>query len=292
MRQQTRPSHRAPRRGGAAAGSALGLMVLSALAPARGADLPPPPRETAPVAIGGGWYLRADFTESMPLRPTDATLPDPSDPGMPPLVRRTLSPEPGYGGGVGYRIAPWLRVDATFDQREATRYSAYSSRTNFLTGYNVEAGRLGVLTGLVNVYADLGTWWGLTPYIGGGIGFAQTDFRRGYTQTTCLIDACDGGPGAGARPAVVRPNRSVTNLAWSLTGGVAYALGAGFSLDASYRYVSLGRAESGVDAYRFGSSLKDLAANEVRIGLRYAFSDGLPSLRGLPVVWSSGNPYE
>ncbi|KQO72551.1 porin [Methylobacterium sp. Leaf87] len=294
MTQQTRPSHRAHGRTCAAvAGSALTLMSLAALVPAWGADLlPPPPPEAAPVPIGGGWYLRADFTESFPLRPTDATLPDPNDPGMPPLVRRTLSREAGYGGGVGYRINPWLRVDATFDQRQDSTYSAYSSRTNFATGYNVEAGRLGALTGLVNVYADLGTWWGLTPYIGAGVGFARNEFRRGYTQTTCLIDACDGGPGAGPRPAVIRPNRSVTNLAWALTGGVAYELGAGFSLDASYRYVDLGRAESGLDAFRSGSSLKDLAANEVRVGLRYAFRDGIPSLQGLPTVWSSGNPYE
>ncbi|MCJ2083120.1 outer membrane beta-barrel protein [Methylobacterium sp. J-090] len=270
----------------------MSLTALPTLAPAWAADLLPPPPAPVPVEIGSGWYLRADFTESFFLRPTDATLPDPNDPGMPPLVRRTLGHEPAYGGGVGYRINTWLRVDATVDQRLAADYSAYSSRSNFATGYNVEAGRLGVLTGLVNVYADLGTWWGLTPYIGGGLGFAQKEFRRGYTQTTCLVDACDGGAGTGARPGVIRPNRSVTSLAWSLTGGVSYALGAGFSLDASYRYIDLGRAKSGLDTYGFGSRLKDLAANEVRVGLRYAFTDGFAGAHGMPTVWSSGNPYE
>ncbi|MDO9426128.1 MAG: outer membrane beta-barrel protein [Methylobacterium sp.] len=285
--------HRRPsRRASTLAIAALSLAVSPALAPAWGADLLPPPPAPVPVEIGSGWYLRADFTESFFLRPTDATLPDPNDPGMPPLVRRTLSHEPGYGGGVGYRVNNWLRVDATIDQRGASDYSAYSSRTNFATGYNVEAGRVGVLTGLVNVYADLGTWWGLTPYIGGGVGFAQKEFRRGYTQTTCLIDACDGSAGTGARPGVARPNRSVTSLAWSLTGGVSYALGAGFSLDASYRYIDLGRAKSGLDTYGFGSRLKDLAANEVRVGLRYAFADGFAGGHSLPTVWSSGNPYE
>lgn len=268
-------------------------LTLAFQTPVRSADLLPP--EPAPVAIGGGWYLRADFTESYLLRPTDAILPDLSDPGMPPLVRRTLGHEPGYGGGVGYRVTPWLRIDATLDQRMPAGYSAYSSRSNFATGYNVEAGRLGVLTGLVNVYADLGTWWGLTPYLGAGFGFAQKDFRRGYTQTTCLLDACDGNPGTGARTAVARPNRSVTDFAWSLTGGVSYALWAGLSLDASYRYVALGRAASGSDAYGGRTRLKDLAANEVRIGLRYTFADSigaLPSFRDMPVMRSGGNPYE
>ena len=296
MIQQTRPSHPAlPAMRAAFAGTTLLMASLMVQAPAQGADLAPPPLEAAVIPVGSGWYLRADFTESYLVRPKDATLPDPNDPGMPPLLRRSLSHEPGYGGGVGYRFTPWLRVDATIDQRLAATYSAYSSRSNFVTGYNVEAGRLGVLTGLVNVYADLGTWWGLTPYLGAGFGFAQKDFHGGYTQTTCVIDACDGNAGTGPRTAVARPDRSVTSFAWSLTGGVSYDLGAGFSLDASYRYVDLGRAKSGSDAFGQSSRLKDLAANEVRVGLRYAFADGLarlPSLQGLPVVWSSGNPYE
>ena len=36
------------------------------------------------IPVGSGWYLRADFTESYLVRPKDATLPDPNDPGMPP----------------------------------------------------------------------------------------------------------------------------------------------------------------------------------------------------------------
>ena len=243
---------------------------------ARAADLlPPPPPPVAVAPVGGGWYLRGDVTASAFERPRDATLPDANDPGMPPLVGLRLGTEPGFGGGVGYRVNEWLRVDATVDDRAPARFRAYSSRSNFATGYNVEAEKVDVLTGLVNVYADLGTWWGLTPYVGGGIGVADKAVHAAYTQTTCTQDACDGQPGTGPRTAVARPNRSVTSFAWALSAGLSYAITPGLSVDAGYRYVDLGRAKSGTDAYGGTSRLKDLAANEFRIGLRYQFAGGL-----------------
>lgn len=252
---------------------------------AQAADLlPPPPPEPLPVEIGGGWYLRADFTESYYDRPKDATLVDAANP-INPLVNLRLGRESGYGGGVGYKVNEWLRVDATVDQRAPSRFSAYSSGSNFVTGYNVEAGKLDVLTALVNVYGDLGTWWGLTPYIGGGIGIADKSFRKGYTQTTCILAACDGQAGTGTRDAVIRPDRSVASLAWALMAGVSYEIGAGLSLDASYRYVDLGRAKSRPDAFGFDSRLKDITTSEFRIGLRYLFAGGPGSFS------SSADPY-
>ncbi|WP_244472835.1 outer membrane protein [Methylobacterium sp. Leaf104] len=256
--------------------------------PALSADLLPPP-PAAPVVIGDGWYLRVDATVSDYAKPRDASHP-PS--GSPPLLRMDFETVPGYGGGIGYRINNWLRVDATIDQRNPSRYTAYSSGSGFVTGYNVEAGQIDILTGLVNVYADLGTWWGLTPYIGGGIGFADKGFGKAYTQTTCTVDSCDGNAGTGVRDAVRRPSRSVTSLAWALTGGVSYEIGGGLSLDTSYRYVDLGRAKTGLDAFGFDSRLKDLASHEVRVGLRYSFAGGPGRLAGLPIPSLNRNPYE
>lgn len=42
-------------------------------------------------------------------------------------------------------------------------FRAFSSRSNFVTGYNINAGGFDVLAGLVTIYADLGTFLGLTP---------------------------------------------------------------------------------------------------------------------------------
>ena len=270
-------------------------LLLVGIGHAAAADLAlPPPPVAPPVEVGGGWYLRADFTEAAYGRPHDDTRASANDPGMPPLVGLRLSDAAGGGGGVGYRINPWLRVDATIDQRGPARYHASSSRSNFATGYNVEAAQVSALTGLVNVYADLGTWWGLTPYVGAGIGFSDMGVARGYTQTTCTIEACDGNPGTGPRTAATRPSRAVGSFAWALTGGVSYAIGGGFSVDAAYRYVDFGRAKSGLDAYGAGTRLKDLAANEFRLGLRYELggSGGLDGLGGLPnLAGIDGNAY-
>ncbi len=267
-----------------ASGTILGILAGAVSGPATAADLlppppPPPPMQAAPVAIGSGWYLRGDFTQTWYEHPRDNAIPDPNDPGMPPLVGLRLSPEGGYGGGVGYQINPWLRVDATIDQRAASSFRGYSSRSIFETGYNLEAGKVGVLTGLFNVYADLGTWYGFTPYVGAGVGFADKRMSRNYTQTTCIIDDCDGTPGTGPREPAFRANHSVMTFAWALTAGVSYEVGAGVSLDAAYRYIDLGSIRSGLDSYGGLTRLKDLSANEFRVGLRYRFADSLlPSI--------------
>lgn len=262
---------------------ALAATVLACAAPglARAADLlppPPAPPAVAPVEIGTGWYLRGDFTQSWFADPKDAV---PPAPGINPFLGLRMSPAGGYGGGIGYRIFPWLRVDATIDQRGDSHFRALSSGKGVDQGYNIEAGTIDVLTGLVNVYADLGTWYGFTPYVGAGLGFADKAMRGNYTQTTCVVERCDGLPGAGPRDAVARPDHAVTGFAWALTAGLSYDIGAGFTVDAAYRYVDLGRAKSGLDAFGYGTRLKDLSANEFRIGLRYTFSNlftpGLPS---------------
>ena len=267
------------------------LLLAAGLGQAQAADLlprtppPPPPPEVVPVEIGSGWYLRGDYTHASYGRLRDDTRPDPNDPNVPPLVGLRVGEAEGYGGGIGYRINPWLRVDATIDQRVDSRFRAFSSRSNFVTGANIETGRVDALTALVNVYADLGTWWGITPYIGAGVGVADIGTNRAFTQTSCYVDACDGAPGTGPREQVKRPGRSVASFAWALTGGVSYALGNGFSLDAAYRYVDLGKIRTGVDSYGYGSRLKDLSASEFRIGLRYDFAS-LPQLARI-----GGNPY-
>jgi len=272
-------SHRLALAATLATGTLLGVLTGSLASPAAAADLlpppPPPPVQVEPVAIGSGWYLRGDFTKSWYDHPRDDAILDPNDPGMPPLVGLRLSSEAGYGGGVGYQINPWLRVDATIDQRATSSFRGYSSRSVFETGYNLEAGKVDVLTGLVNVYADIGTWYGFTPYVGAGVGFADKRMSRNYTQTTCLIDGCDGSEGTGPRNAAFRANHSVMTFAWALTAGLSYDLGAGFSVDAAYRYIDLGKIRSGLDEFGGLTRVKDLAASEFRVGLRYRFADGL-----------------
>lgn len=270
------------REAGAVALVSLGLFAAPALA----ADLlpppPPPPPPAEPVAIGGNWYLRGDFTASDFRNPKDDTLA--GTPGAP-IVALRLGSTQGYGGGVGYRFNSFLRADVTVDARSRSRFRDFSSRTLFTQGFNQEAGKLDVVTGLFNVYADLGTWWGLTPYIGAGIGFAHKRFHDSWSGTTCLTAFCgDTQPiyAIGAQGFDPRGNHSATTFAWAAMAGLSYEVGAGVSIDASYRYLDIGKARTGFDAFGFNTRIKDIAANEFRIGLRWAFGGPLGSLVPTP----------
>lgn len=261
----------------------LGLGLLGA--PALAADLlppPPPPPLAAPVEVGGGWYLRGDYTASDFRHPKDDTLPTPEP--LTPLVGFRLSDTDGYGGGIGYRFNSFLRADVTIDGRSRSRFRDYSSRTNFVEGYNIEAGKLDVLTGLFNVYVDLGTWWGFTPYVGAGVGMASKRFHDAWTGTTCITSFCggktEGAYTIGAQGFDARANHTAVGLAWAAMAGISYEIGAGVSIDASYRYLEVGKARTGFDVYNQNTRIKDIAANEFRVGLRWAFGNGL-SLPGL-----------
>lgn len=265
----------------------LGLGLLGA--PALAADLlppppPPPPPLPAPVEVGSGWYLRGDYTASDFRHPKDDTLPGTEGAK---LVGFRLSDTDGYGGGVGYRFNSFLRADVTIDGRTRSRFRDYSSRTNFVEGFNTEAGKLDVLTGLFNVYVDLGTWWGVTPYIGAGVGMASKRFHDAWTGTTCFTTACgsgvDGTYTLGAQGFDARANHTAIGLAWAAMAGISYEIGAGVSIDANYRYLEVGKARTGFDAYNQNTRIKDIAANEFRVGLRWAFGNGLalPGLGGL-----------
>ena len=81
--------------------------------------------------------------------------------------------------------------------------------------------------GLANAYIDLGTYFCITPYIGGGVGFASV-----------LV--------LGLKDVNV-PNSSVfygadnteTNFVWAVHGGLACEVNPSATIDLSYRYTDL-----------------------------------------------------
>lgn len=271
--------------------SATGVIAALSAAPGQAADLlrPLPQLEPlqpigAPVTeLGNGWYLRGDVGGTEYAKPKEDRAYSLAHGQDVPLTALKLRDTWSVGGGVGYQFNNWLRADVTGDYRGASRFRDYSSRTQFTQGYNLEQGNLETATVLLNGYVDLGSWWGFTPYVGAGVGIAQKTFSRFFSQTTCTglpIAAnpgnvsCGGdlaGPGvpSGPQEAVMRANKTSYDLAWALTGGVSYALIGGFSVDANYRYLNLGKGETGFDAYAQNTRLKDLQAHEVRVGFRY-----------------------
>ena len=118
-------------------------------------------------------------------------------------------------------------------------------------------------TFLFNGYLDLGTWYRATPYIGAGAGAARMRISD-YASTAMPPFSGDGA-------------NTKWNFAYAGMAGIAYAISPNTMIDVGYRYINFGDVTTGGDA--FGSmTVKQIAAHEVRVGLRWSFDD-LPMTR-------------
>ena len=167
------------------------------------ADLPPAPRLPPPAPVVedfSGWYLRGDVGLGVAAaRPNLQNEPDPISTGvssdfLSPYASKsfnntTLSPSGMFDFGVGYRFNNWVRMDGTLEYRGGARLQSLYTLTDpaspFFGGplqyadfFNADVSSL---VGLVNGYVDLGNYWGVTPFVGAGVGFAD-NMLSGFTD--------------------------------------------------------------------------------------------------------------
>lgn len=234
------------------------------------------PEQPAAEAEFGGWYLRGDTGVAIGhLGGVSSSF----DAGfaVPGFTRdgNTLGRAAIIGAGLGYQFNSWFRADVTGEWRSDQNYRASASWdapacpngrcTDAYTGKLQTNGLF-----LANAYLDLGTWSGITPYVGGGIGAAHTRFGA-------LTD--EGDDPFGARYGV-SPARSDWSVAWALMAGADIAVSPTVSIDVGYRYTNLGEVRSGPIACETPSACgdevhhADLSSHDVRIGLRWKF--GVP----------------
>ena len=156
----------------------------------------------------------------------------------------------GFGGGYKYQ---WFRADVTLDYANRARFQGDTAAA---TGFY--SAKIDSFTLLGNVYLDLGTWAGFTPYVGAGVG--ATNLRT-HEYTNVTIDE----PGFSVADA------TRWNLSWAYMGGVSYQFSPRLLFDVSYRYLKIGDAVSGTEppAYTTRSYFRDISAQEVRVGLRW-----------------------
>lgn len=235
------------------------LCTAAAFAPAAASDmLPPLPDLDAPLIarhdIGSGWYLRGDVGGGASRIGRSRLSPNP---GFAPFRDDKLGSAVTIGAGAGYRFNSWLRADVTVDRRFESRFSATNASFAAPGSALRHTAKVSVVTALANVYLDLGTWAGFTPYVGAGVGVA------GKTISNYRID----GPGA---PAGEVPARTRVDLAWALMGGVSMEVGHGASLDLGYRYLSLGRVETRAAPAAGATRIDKLDSHEFRAGLRWS----------------------
>jgi opacity protein-like surface antigen len=261
-------------------------IAVGASASARAADfLPPPPpppmMEPPPPPEFGGWYLRGDVgVGAYELSGLRSTITNPSVIVPAPAFNAvTIGDSAFAGAGVGYQFNNWFRFDVTAEYRTAAQYSAiqsYGNLWNLPCGarcYDLYHGEHSAAVFLANAYFDLGTWYGITPYIGGGVGAGVNWLQNFYD-----ISAQPAGGFGFAQ------NRMPTNFAWQIGAGLAYNVSPNLKLEVGYRYLDLGKMSTGTIICQGGGGCPGevqsfyLASHDVRLGFRYI----LPTLTPPP----------
>ena len=257
-----------------------GMIATGAIAPAAAADLlPPPPMVEAPVAMApdtSGWYLRGDVgvgaTQMSGWRSTLQPNASGALPGGPVA--------PGYFGvgdsatidaGVGYQINNWFRADITGEYRSQANYRGTEwyvcpGCAGPLGGDGYAAGISSVLL-MANGYVDLGTWYGVTPFVGAGVGMASNKMS-GLTDT-----------GIGVAAGGLAANSTNTNFAWALMAGLGFNVNEHLKMELGYRYLNMGKiASNPIICSDLASCFQErqsftLSSHDFRLGFRYMLGD-------------------
>jgi len=286
------------------AGAVLAVALAGTTGVASAADLRgpipmglPPAPMAAPIVEASGWYLRGDIgvgqLDARDFRYTD-------NPAGISFSSKDFQSQVFGGVGIGYQVNSWLRFDVTGEYRGKTGFSVHDTFSNppadcsnlygqtagYATcrnfGSNVNRGTVSSMVLLANAYLDLGTWYGLTPFIGGGVGVTQnkvagiTDSGSATNLVTDSIVAGNIGVRATNATFGTAADGTKTNFAWAAMAGVGYEVTPNLKLELGYRYLNLGKISTGTYACANGCGgavyaleAKTLDAHEFRFGMRW-----------------------
>ena len=264
----------------------------------------------APVPIpdyAARWYLRADL--GVGFAGADASEdgilygqnlygppPDTSNPFSTPSrwfnddIETTIS----YGGGLGYYWSPIFRTDITFEgrsQRDLEIRGTYSyaeesydpnngweATGNIVDGQTSDIGSLNSGLVLFNAYFDLNRGGPITPYIGGGIGFAVNKLERRFSNRENVCDPNDLSPwqsscldlGAPFQTTGADSTYDVT-FAAAVMAGLSYSITPVTMLDLNYRYLYISSSDINlnINGVKSNFSTGDTHEHQVRLGLRW-----------------------
>jgi opacity protein-like surface antigen len=268
-------------------------MLSTAALAADMAIAPPPPQMYAPqpqVEDFGGWYLRGDIG----VTNTQGKLFAPAylDASTISYAQRNHEFTGGgsFGIGAGYQFNSWFRADVTGEYRSKVHFSGTDyANINFggLIGVrpigDTYAGGYQSWVGLLNVYADLGTWWCITPFVGFGVGGAHNTFSGLSDLTTVNLG---GGTGSGLYQA---SSASQNSFAWAAHAGLAYKASNSLTVELAYRYLDMGTAITGggstFDGFRSNRAFefRDLTSHDLKLGVRWNL-DSAPAYAPPPLM--------
>jgi opacity protein-like surface antigen len=253
-------------------GAAIGFAaLLGASASSFAADLglkdsyaPPPPQRT--------WYLKG--TIGMHSQDVGGIWTEGYDSNDFTVHHKDMKSSSFYGLGIGVERGRWLRLDVTGEYRGKYLFIAqdsYPGGGGFTAGSNEYTADMESWLGLFNAYIDIGTWCGLTPYVGAGIGLASLSVNGlkdvNVPQQTVYYGA----------------DHTSFNFAWALYAGMSYDVTDRVTLDLAYRYVDLGDARTGtVSDYQganpySGVFIRDVTSQDVMLSARLALDRPAPA---------------
>lgn len=240
----------------------VGAGAVTTLSSAQAADLLPPP--VAPVIVKG-WYLRGDIGyTNQQVDDLDNALYDTYD--AVDNIHKDFDSAGSFGAGIGYRWNRWLRTDVTGD-RTASDFDGLD--IGFIGPDaipDVYTAKKTEWLAMFNGYVDVGTWHGITPFVGAGIGAANVKISD-FTDVGTTVDSVAYGA-----------DHDEWNFAWALHAGLAMEVTEAFTVELAYRYLDLGDAESGnliafdgTDLINNPMQFEDITSHDVKLGVRYTF---------------------
>ncbi|KFF65174.1 hypothetical protein IW01_18435 [Pectobacterium brasiliense] len=156
----------------------------------------------------------------------------------------------------GYQFGNGWRTEAEYVFKQKTEYT--NGSTTFSSSFNhlqTDVERM-----MFNVYRDYSVGYNISLY--GTLGLGVSKIKVG------------GWQGTTTREYASNTNSSLT---YAIGAGASYALLENFSIDLGYRYVDMGKIESGYNNFTNARGLKDeqmkarLVSNEFTLGTRYLF---------------------
>lgn len=188
-----------------------------------------------PLEVVSGWYIRGDVSGN--IMNSNRLFASGGRGAV--LNEMDYKNTASYGLGVGYQLTDYLRVDATTDFSSRSLEAKPAYEMNCLGPVTTCSGefksKAAVWELMANAYVDLPTTWGLTPYIGAGLGVAHVSYKSSNLKTSCGIGtSCDVG----------LYGSDTWRPAWALMVGAAIPVSDYVSLDIGYRYSEIGQGKA------------------------------------------------
>ena len=252
----------------------LAALFAGIAGPALAADLaepppvepaPPPVVEAQPVDVGG-WYIRGDLDYHWSRFGGADYITYGPPPGSNSFDSGKLKGAFSAGAGVGYQVNQYFRTDLTADWLGKSNFSGSTVGTcgGGVACISTDTSSYSALLLLANAYIDIGTWHGVTPYVGAGIGGAWMKWDTLHNSDLDGDFFHQGGKG--------------WLFAYALMAGASYCLTDRVKLDVGYRYSHINGGRMFEYAAGAGGTTgagpgfdHGINVHEVRGGLRYQF---------------------